>query len=400
MSLGHAVRGGGGRWVLLANGYGPLGWLRRLCASLKFPDSMDPIAHTLAGATMAQTRLKQTTPLATATLIIGANAPDIDAVLTLAGSDASLLYRRGLTHGIGALIVLPLVLTALMCGYDRIFRRRGDSEKKPVRPGMVYLLGVLGVASHLFLDWLNTYGIRLLTPFDDRWFYGDLLFIADPWMWLLLAAAAVFAYSGSKISQGLWAALGLLLTAVVLLAPQVPWPAAVVWLVGLATIVAVRWHGVSPGQNQRVALVCLTAVFVYLAATMAGNQIAGNTVVDELPNEPVARADLMSGPVPANPFVREVVAATDTHYYGIRVDLLDGLRTEQFFDPIPIEEPGDVVKQALQDDSIRGFVNWMRFPTYEVRNLDEGQEVIIRDLRYVSPDREDAEFGMVRVTVP
>ena len=34
---------------------------------------MDPLAHTLAGASLAQAGLKRLTPLATATLVIGAN---------------------------------------------------------------------------------------------------------------------------------------------------------------------------------------------------------------------------------------------------------------------------------------------------------------------------------------
>ena len=29
------------------------------------------------------------------------------------------------------------------------------------------------------LDWLNTYGVRFLMPFDGTWFYGDALFIID-----------------------------------------------------------------------------------------------------------------------------------------------------------------------------------------------------------------------------
>ena len=48
------------------------------------------------------------------------------------------------------------------------------------------LLSYLGVLSHVALDWLNTYGVRLLMPFDGRWFYGDTLFIIDPWLWLTL----------------------------------------------------------------------------------------------------------------------------------------------------------------------------------------------------------------------
>ena len=42
--------------------------------------------------------------------------------------------------------------------------------------------------SHVALDLLNNYGVRLLMPFSNRWFYGDAVFIIDPWLWLTLGA--------------------------------------------------------------------------------------------------------------------------------------------------------------------------------------------------------------------
>ncbi len=38
---------------------------------------------------------------------------------------------------------------------------------------------------------LHPHGVsqsRLLMPFNDTWFYGDTLFIIDPWVWLLAGA--------------------------------------------------------------------------------------------------------------------------------------------------------------------------------------------------------------------
>jgi inner membrane protein len=61
---------------------------------------MDPLAHTLFGATLAEAGLKKKTALAAGTLIIGANLPDIDAIAMLWGNDHALYFRRGWTHGI------------------------------------------------------------------------------------------------------------------------------------------------------------------------------------------------------------------------------------------------------------------------------------------------------------
>ena len=135
---------------------------------------MDPITHTLVGASLAETRLKHLTPLAAVTLILGANAPDIDAVALFLDRDMSLHLRRGWTHGILAVTVLPLILTALMVGLDRVQRMLFRRHLPPTTVRSLLILSYVGVLSHPALDWLNTYGIRLLMPFEDRWFYGDL----------------------------------------------------------------------------------------------------------------------------------------------------------------------------------------------------------------------------------
>ncbi len=88
---------------------------------------MDPLAHTLVGASLSETRLSR---LATPTLILSANAPDIDVVSMAFGRDPSLGFRRGWTHGVLAMVVLPLALAALTVLADRAVasvRRRPPS---------------------------------------------------------------------------------------------------------------------------------------------------------------------------------------------------------------------------------------------------------------------------------
>jgi inner membrane protein len=47
------------------------------------------------------------------------------------------------------------------------------------------------VASHLLLDWTNTYGIRFLSPFSSRWFRLDINNLTDLWIWMVLLLACV-----------------------------------------------------------------------------------------------------------------------------------------------------------------------------------------------------------------
>jgi inner membrane protein len=148
----------------------------------------------MVGAVIARAGGDRRTPLAAATLMLAANAPDIDIVsVWTATSFGSIAFRRGWTHGPLALAMLPLIITIAMLTWDRWVRRWRDPSKAPVNPQWTLLLAIVGVLSHPALDWLNTYGIRLLMPFSDRWFYGDSVFIVDPYWWALLGATLILA---------------------------------------------------------------------------------------------------------------------------------------------------------------------------------------------------------------
>ena len=148
---------------------------------------MDNLTHSLAGALIGQAGLKRRTGLAMPALIIGANLPDVDAAcfFWLDGVE-HLAFRRGITHGPPALVLLPLLLAGGLWGWDRWQARRGmrPAARLPVHFGWLYALALIGTLSHPALDWMNVYGIRLLAPFSQQWFHGDVLFIIDLWLWL------------------------------------------------------------------------------------------------------------------------------------------------------------------------------------------------------------------------
>jgi inner membrane protein len=148
---------------------------------------LDNLAHGLAGAALGEAGLKKKTGLGMATLIIAANLPDVDALGLLFGEN--LAWRRGWTHGPIAMLVLPPLLVGAMVLFDRWQARRNarPAERLPIHVGWLLALAYIGWASHPLLDFMNTYGIRLLMPFSERWFYGDTLFIIDVWLWTALA---------------------------------------------------------------------------------------------------------------------------------------------------------------------------------------------------------------------
>src|SRR5262245_1447507 len=96
------------------------------------------------------------------TLLIGANLPDVDVVSYLGGNLASLEIRRGWTHGVLAMVVLPFLLTAAVLLYAGARQKPGAGVV--VRPAQVLLLSAIAIVTHPFLDFMNTYGVRWLMP--------------------------------------------------------------------------------------------------------------------------------------------------------------------------------------------------------------------------------------------
>lgn len=144
---------------------------------------MDNLTHTLAGGLLARAGLRERTPLGTALCLVAANVPDVDIV---AGIDslAYLNYHRHLTHSLFAIPLMALLAVALTAGAARLLRR-----PERIRWGPAYGVALLVAYSHPLLDFMNAYGIRLWLPFSSAWSSWDALFVIDPLLWALLAAA-------------------------------------------------------------------------------------------------------------------------------------------------------------------------------------------------------------------
>lgn len=162
---------------------------------------MDNLTHSLVGAVIAQTGLKKKTGLALPALVVGANIPDVDAAcfFWLEGME-HVGFRRGITHGPPAMVLLPLVLAGALWWFDRWQDKRGKRPegRLPVHFGWLYALSLLGCLTHPALDWLNVYGVRFFEPFSSVWSYGDTLFIIDVWLWALLIGSVWWAYIREK----------------------------------------------------------------------------------------------------------------------------------------------------------------------------------------------------------
>src|SRR5512138_3786952 len=143
---------------------------------------MEPVTHFLTGAVMARAGLNRKTALATLTLVLAAEAPDIDIVAYFGGPVFGFAHHRGITHTfVGAPFVAALVV-AVVYGLYRLHRwrtkpQRADEDLNPAagpplvpRWGLLYGYALIGVLSHILLDFTNAYGVRPLEPFSYRWY--------------------------------------------------------------------------------------------------------------------------------------------------------------------------------------------------------------------------------------
>ena len=144
-------------------------------------EPVDPICHTMVGLALSKSGLDRWAPRATAVLVVAANAPDVDIVATFFGQN--LAWRRGVTHGVPALLIWPVLLAVVTMMIDRGQR---VPDRGRARFGPLVAIAAIGVVTHPILDFLNSYGLRWLMPIQGQWFYGDSLFIVDPWLYLLL----------------------------------------------------------------------------------------------------------------------------------------------------------------------------------------------------------------------
>lgn len=294
---------------------------------------MDNVCHTLVGAALGEAGLRHRTRWGATALMVAANLPDVD-VLVFATGTSSVSFRRGWTHGVLAQAVLPILLAAGLVALDRWRRRRESPESRNrdrCRPLWLLLLGYVGVYSHVFLDYLNNYGVRLLAPFDWRWFYGDAVFIVDPWLW-------------ASLGLGVWLARR-------------------------------RAH---PGP----ALVALAVAACYVAGMLSMAQSARGFVAGawEAQAGHAARA-LMVGPVPVLPWTREVIIDAGDHY---RTGLFTAWpsRFELSAEVVPKNDATRPVAVARGDPAVAGFLVWSRFPFWELVSSPAGAVATVRDMRF------------------
>ena len=343
------------------------------------------------GAAIGKGGAERVTPLATATLVLAANAPDIDVFSYVRGEYFALSFRRGITHGLPVLLVLPFVVVGLVLLYDRAVRRRRDGGAEPAQALPLLALSMVGVLTHPALDWMNTYGMRWGLPFGEAWTYGDSLFIIDPWIWLVLGGAVFLASSRSAAGLAMWALLFTLASLVVLAFP-LGILAKSIWAGGLVTIATLRLRrGTSPAPHHLPAT-SLAIVIVYIMTMIGADLAARHQVRVAAESAGLAFQDVMVAPLPANPFSAEVEVITDSGFVPGVHRWMESPRVELYPEDIvpliegpvgvPVAELERIAALARLEPNVARYLEWSRYPYVRIEPEGTSWWVQFRDARY------------------
>jgi inner membrane protein len=298
---------------------------------------------------MGRAGLNRKTALATLTLTLAAEAPDLDVLARFRGPAFGFAHHRGFTHSFLGTPICAAVVVGFVYLVWRMRGRRLKNPKLPPRWGLLFLYACLAGFSHILLDFTNNYGVRPFWPFSEKWYSWDIVFIVEPVMpgllFLGLVVPSLFALIDREIGARSRGPRGQL--------------AASVALIG----VVIMW-GVRDYEHRR-----------------AVNALEARTYRDTDPLR------VSAYPTWLNPF----------HWYGV-------VETPGFFVLAPVDslapevDPGDqmqirykpeetaITRAAKSSYLGRVYLDWAQYPITEtepVPSPPDGYIVHLQDLRYV-----------------
>ncbi len=237
-----------------------------------------------------------------------------------------------------------------------LHRLRHGAAASVFKPGQLLLLSFIAIISHPVLDTLNTYGVRWLMPFSGQWFYGDALFIVDPWVSVAL---------------------------------------------GLGVYYSARREKANRGNSSRPVWLSLALVTLYACAMALSGRVAASIISREVASKTgVPVQEVMAGPVPLDPLTRKFVVEQGQEY---RVGTFRWMKQPQVnFDEVLTfsrKRPAHPALPVAAKSALgRRFLGWARFPAFEIEQVGKSRFMVnIMDLRYAR--RPGEAFGTVSIPV-
>jgi len=286
---------------------------------------LDNLTHTLAGVLVGETFARTTSPspsglsppqrrnLLVTLMAVASNVPDLDFLSSVVSGDKLeyLLEHRGHTHTvIGAFVAAALLYFAseAWCRWRRwplVARDRWH----------IAAAALLALLLHVTMDFTNNYGVHPFWPVDNRWLYGDTIFIWEPLLWT--AAAPLIFILRTMLARVLVGALLAAALAACFGSGLVP-----IGFAALATGLTLAMLGIARKAKPVTALLTGIALWLSITATFAFSRHAVETQVRRFTAEALPQMtalDYVLTPFPANPVCWDVMLPmTDANRYVIR----------------------------------------------------------------------------------
>jgi inner membrane protein len=367
---------------------------------------MDNLTHSLVGLTAAKAGLEKLSPGATALCLLAANAPDADIVVLAFGDRWTFLqHHRGITHAIIGVVTLAFILPLIFYGVDLLWARLKKRPPKINFKGLMIASFIVS-ATHPLLDWTNNYGVRLLLPWSQKWSYGDLVFIVDPYLWLILGGASFLLSAKTRVGKFIWAAMAAVLTFAVVASPRsggLPNPKliAALWIAALLVLIVLFVKGAGERWGARIAFAAFALVICYWGLLSVAHSTAvarGSDQAAQIASsngEMVGRLAAM--PRLANPFRWDVVFETDKATYRFDLALSNGGSRGGL---VRYQRPGPELQQIVETISqqrpVRVFLGFARFPVLKLADPGCATRTLVQfaDLRYTEPGRSRGTFAV------
>lgn len=294
-----------------------------------YAPTVEPVTHMLTGACLSRAcGFPARARYATAACVIAAELPDADFAYRLGGPLVYFQHHRGWTHALWSLPLQAAFVVVLFATWHvfrrRTKRRRSRDEPAPTHWPLLGGMALLALCSHILLDWTNNYGVRPFAPWNPRWYAGELVFIVEPLLLLILGGALLLPF-----------------------------------LFSLST----REMGIrrERGTGRALATVALLmTVGLWIFRSLERGDALTLLRAQELRGGPMLRASM--DPHPINPYHWHALAETPLNYQAGSADTRTGLFET---DPQQITaKPADTPTMLAAKRSWLGrvYLNWSQFP--------------------------------------
>jgi inner membrane protein len=301
---------------------------------------MENLTHTLVGLMLARVGLEKTTPRGAGMMMLAANAPDADTVVWFGGMTPYLEYHRSYAHSFA---FLPLVALLPMLLVRARFSWRA------------FAASMIGVLSHLLLDWTNTYGIPMGLPFTAHRFRLDTVNLWDYGIWAILLGTLAATALSNLVSTEIGAKK-------------------------------------SPDVRRGWAWAALLLLFAYEGGRVIAHDRAVSTMAAHIyQGAPPRRVTAVPGA--ANPLAWQGIVEGSGFVRILPVNLADEydpLAGRLYRDPPPVP----AMDAALRTRPFQVFSRFAQLPFWKVTPLESGLRLDLLDLRFGTPDNP----GFAKVT--